>query len=59
WTAMKMRVEVDCAGKRLRVTAGTLQAGMRDLHVIPVPPSQAAWSPSAMAEPVCRIAGAP
>lgn len=61
WDALKMRVEVDCPGKRMRVTAGTLQAGGRDLHAVPVPPQRAAWdgSSAGLVAEVCRAAGAP
>ncbi len=61
YDGMEMRLEVDCPGQRVRTTAGKQQAGGRDLRSIPVPSSQARWSPGAgmtVVALVCRVAGA-
>lgn len=61
YDGMKMDLEVDCPRRRMRVTAGTLQAGGRDLGAIPVASARAAWVSDEgvpLVAVVCRVAGA-
>ncbi len=60
YDGLEMRADVDCLRQRIRVTAGTFQAGGRDLFPISIDSTKSTWRSDkndALVAVACRVAG--